>query len=212
LSRQHARTKEEEADGEEGAMSIAEGLALSGFSIKDGFVSPAQAGELRECAKTRESRGDFSAARIGGGGAEQRLENVRGDLTCWLSEPLLPAEIALLDLLEGLRLELNREAFLGLLDLELHYAKYPPNARYARHVDQPRGTVSRKLSTVLYLNSAWQRADGGELRLYRAGQDFIDIEPLGGRLVCFLTADREHEVLTARRERLSISGWFRGRS
>jgi SM-20-related protein len=39
----------------------------------------------------------------------------------------------------------------------------------------------------------------------------LDIEPLGGRLVCFLTAGREHEVLPAGRERLSISGWFRAR-
>jgi SM-20-related protein len=192
-------------------VSVAEALARDGFSVQDGFIPAAKAGELRECASLRETRGDFAAARVGGGGTEQRLENIRGDFTCWLEEPLLPAETALLRSLDELRSQLNREAFLGLLDLELHYAKFPPGARYARHVDQPRRTASRKLSLVLYLNSAWQRADGGELRLYCGGQDFIDVEPLEGRLVCFLTADREHEVLMARRERLSISGWFRGR-
>ncbi len=39
----------------------------------------------------------------------------------------------------------------------------------------------------------------------------VDVEPLGGRLVCFLTAGREHEVLPAQRERFSISGWYRER-
>jgi SM-20-related protein len=36
-----------------------------------------------------------------------------------------------------------------------------------------------------------------------------DILPLGGRLVLFLSDLIEHEVLPARRERYSITGWFR---
>ena len=192
-------------------MSIAADLGRSGISIQDRIISPAEARELRECASIRDVRGDFAAARIGAGGALQRLERVRGDFTCWLQEPLLPPERDLLERLEGLRLQLNREAFLGLLELELHYAKYPRGARYERHVDQPQGIEARKLSLVLYLNSQWQTADGGELRIRQDDSSFVDVEPLEGRLVCFLTADREHEVLTARRERLSISGWFRGR-
>jgi SM-20-related protein len=49
------------------------------------------------------------------------------------------------------------------------------------------------------------------LRLHETDDRAVDIEPVGGRLVCFLTPGRVHEVLPARRERLSISGWFRGR-
>jgi SM-20-related protein len=191
-------------------VSIAADLSRAAIAIQDGFVSPAEADLLRECARMRETRGDFAAARIGGHGAEQRLADIRGDLTCWLQEPLLPPESALLQRLEELRLQLNREAFLGLFELELHYARYPPGASYARHVDQPRGAATRILSLVLYLNLAWRHGDGGQLRIHGA-VDFTDVEPLEGRLVCFLTADREHEVLSARRDRLSISGWFRGR-
>ena len=117
----------------------------------------------------------------------------------------------LLDRLEELRLELNREATLGLFELELHYARYPPGASYARHVDQALRTSQRQVSLVLYLNADWQPADGGVLRLHETDDRTFDIEPVGGRLVCFLTPGRVHEVLTARRERLSISGWFRGR-
>jgi SM-20-related protein len=186
-------------------------LISGGISIQDRFISDAEVLALRECANARESRGEFAAARIGGQGAQQRRDNIRGDFTCWLREPLLPMEQVLLRRMEELRLQLNREAFLGAFELELHYAKYPPGSAYARHVDQPQGNPQRRVSLVLYLNPAWQRQDGGLLRIHGANDGFIDIEPLGGRLVCFLTAGREHEVRKACCERLSISGWFRAR-
>jgi SM-20-related protein len=116
-----------------------------------------------------------------------------------------------MDRLEALRLELNREATLGLFEMELQYARYPPGAGYARHVDQPLGTTLRKVSMVLYLNVDWEPHHGGLLRLHETDNLFLDIEPIAGRLVCFLTQGREHEVLPAQRDRLSISGWFRGR-
>jgi SM-20-related protein len=191
-------------------------LSSSGISIRDQFIQDAEVHALRECARTRDLRGEFAPARIGGQGAQQRREGIRGDFTCWLREPLLPMEQVLLRKMEELRLQLNCEAFLGLFELELHYAKYPPGSAYARHVDQPLGNSQRRVSLVLYLSSDWQRTDGGILRIHGAKEGgakdgFIDIEPLGGRLVCFLTSGREHEVLEARCERLSISGWFRAR-
>ena len=186
-------------------------LRAGGISIRDQFVSAADVLALRECARARELRGDFAPARIGRQGAERRRDHIRGDFTCWLSEPLLPAERLLMRRLEELRLQLNRDAFLGLFELELHYAKYPAGAAYSRHIDQPLGSTQRKVSLVLYLNSEGQSADGGMLRIHAADDEFIDVEPIAGRLVCFLTPGREHEVLQARRERLSISGWFRGR-
>jgi SM-20-related protein len=186
-------------------------LRASGISIRDQFVSAAEALALRECARDRELRGGFAPARVGRQGAEQRRDNIRGDFTCWLSEPLQPPERALLERMEILRRRLNREAFLGLFELELHYARYPAGAAYSRHVDQPMGSTQRKLSLVLYLNADWQSADGGILRIHAVDDRFVDVEPVAGRLVCFLTPGREHEVLQARRERLSISGWFRGR-
>ena len=192
-------------------MSASADLTLSGISIRDQFIAPAQIHALLQCAETRQARGDFAPARVGPRASAQRREDIRGDFTCWLREPLYPAERSLLDRLEQLRLELNLEATLGLFELELHYARYPPGAGYARHVDQPQGTAQRQVSLVLYLNADWQPADGGVLRLHETDDRILDIEPVGGRLVCFLTPGRVHEVLTARRERLSIGGWFRGR-
>jgi SM-20-related protein len=192
-------------------MSAGANLSADRISIRDQFVTPVQMRTLLDCARARHARGEFAPARIGQQAALQRREDIRGDFTCWLREPLYPAERILLAQLDTLRLELNRETFLGLFDLELHYAWYPPAAGYARHVDRPQGTVQRKVSLVLYLNPDWNDEDGGALRIYEAGRQRCDIEPVGGRLVCFLTADLEHEVLPARRDRWSISGWYRAR-
>jgi SM-20-related protein len=184
-------------------------LFANGLAVRDGFLSPARLRGLIGCAELRRARGDFAAARVG---ADHRLQqrDIRGDSTCWLSEPLFADERGLLDDLEALRLDLNR-GFLGLFDLEVHYARYPPGGGYARHVDQLYGCEQRQVSLIVYLNDAWTPAAGGELRVFGAAGDYLDIEPVGGRLVCFLTEGREHAVLATHRERLSLSGWFRRR-
>lgn len=192
-------------------MGIDAALKIDGVAVRDGFLTPALTRALIECAQQRRTGGDFEAARIGGERTLQRRADIRGDSTCWIVPPLLAPERTLLEELERLRLELNREALLGLFELELHYAWYPPGAAYARHVDQPQGRGQRQVSLVLYLNEGWTSAAGGELRLFDAAGGHRDIEPTAGRLVCFLTPGREHEVLPTQCDRLSISGWFRAR-
>jgi SM-20-related protein len=194
-----------------GTVNVGADLSAGGISIQEQFASHQEVLALQECARARQLRGDFAPARIGKQGAEQRRDNIRGDFTCWLREPLLPPERLLLKRMDELRLQLNGEAFLGLFELELHYARYPPGAGYSPHVDQPMGSTQRRLSLVLYLNLDWQAPDGGVLRIHNADESVVDVEPIAGRLVCFLTPGRIHEVLQARRERLSVSGWFRGR-
>jgi SM-20-related protein len=192
-------------------VSIDAGLSIDGLSVRDRFLAPSQVRALVDCANLRRERGDFQAARIGNERSSQRREDIRGDSTCWIVPPLLPAERTLLEELERLRLELNAQAWLGLFELELHYARYPPGAGYAPHVDQPQGRAQRRVSLVLYLNESWTPEAGGELRLFEAAGRHRDIEPIAGRLVCFLTPGREHAVLATQSERLSISGWFRAR-
>lgn len=192
-------------------MGIVAALAAEGIAVRDGFLTPALTSALIECAHQHRARGAFEAARIGGERSLQRRADIRGDSTCWILPPLLAPEQTLLEQLEHLRLELNREATLGLFELELHYAWYPPGAGYARHVDQPQGRGRRQVSVVLYLNEGWTSAVGGQLRLFDAAGGHRDIDPVGGRLVCFLTPGREHEVLPTTHDRLSISGWFRNR-
>ena len=186
-------------------------LYTAGIAVRDRFLTGAEVDALRLCAHTRRERGEFAAARIGAERSLQRLEEIRGDSICWLQEPLFAAERQLLERLEELRLQLNRDALPGLFELEMHYARYPPGTGYARHLDQPQRRDQRRLSLALYLNERWQAADGGELRIFCGDERHRDIEPLGGRLVTFLTDQREHAVMTTRRERLSLTGWFRTR-
>lgn len=189
-------------------MSPGADLIGRGISMRDDFASPAQVQELIECLQARRDRGEFVPARIGAGQWLQRREDIRGDSICWMNPPLRAAESQLLDCFEQLRLQLNREAFLGLFELELHYAAYPAGLGYARHSDQPRGNRRRKVSVVLYLNRQWSPSLGGELRIFDEDDGFIDVQPLAGRLIVFLTEGREHCVLPAHTERLSITGWF----
>lgn len=192
-------------------MGISEALGSTGIAVEDRYLDLARVRALHECLHERRARGDFSEARIGRDKTLQLNPGVRGDLTCWLSEPLFAAERELLSALEQLRLQLNRDLFLGLFELELHYAWYPPGAGYARHVDQPLGSTARRVSLILYLNEAWPCGAGGELELCDEQGASRRIEPLAGRLVCFLSEGREHAVLAAQQDRFSVAGWFRAR-
>ena len=99
----------------------------------------------------------------------------------------------------------------SLEDYQGHFAVYPNGAAYARHFDKLQGSDLRAISAALYLNDAWSAEDGGQLRMYLGGGRSEDVLPVGGRLVAFLSDRFEHEVLPARRERMSFTGWFRRR-
>jgi len=193
-------------------MDVSEELGIAGIAVRDHYLQPVQVRALLDCVHERQSRGEFAAARVGAAATLQRDPDVRGDLTCWLREPLWAAEQSLLLGFEQLRLQLNRDLFLGLFELESHYAWYPPGAAYARHVDQPYGRSARRVSLVLYLNENWDQHAGGELQIFNDRDGCRQIQPLAGRLVCFLAVGLEHAVLPARRDRFSVTGWFRVRA
>ena len=200
-----------DADGAVCADDLIESLRADGIAVRDRYLSASHLEALNRCAAARRGRGDFSQARIGTGKGLQRRADIRGDSICWLEEPLLAPERDLLALFDSMRRALNRALFLGLSDIEQHYACYPAGAGYARHVDQPRGCGARRLSSIVYLNERWRESDGGVLRCAGDGGDFREVEPVGGRLVLFLAEGREHEVLPTFSERLSVTGWFLGR-
>ncbi len=200
-----------DADGILRGDDLIDGLRADGIAVRDGFLDAPQVKALIECAAVRRDRGEFAHARIGAGRLLQRRPDIRGDSICWLEEPLMPAERSLIASLEDIRRCLNRSLYLGLHDVELHYARYPAGAAYARHVDRPLGRAARRLSSIVYLNEDWGEADGGTLRCSADGGDIREIDPRAGRLVLFLTEGREHEVSRTSRERLSVTGWFLGR-
>jgi len=159
--------------------------------------------------------GELRRAGIGRGESWQLREDIRGDYVRWIdfSTPG-PFSEFLAGYYEPLRLACNRELLLGLYEYEGHVTVYPPGRFYRRHVDQFRGAQHRKLSVILYLNDDWAKDDGGELRMYLPdgeGERVLDVLPEAGTLVAFLSHEIPHEVLPAKRERLSLTGWFRTR-
>ncbi len=162
------------------------------------------------CLALNES-GELRPARIGRGSSERLEPEVRGDFIAWLSEPELDAEQRLLARFDELRMALNRGLMAGLEDFQGHFALYHRGAGYARHFDRLAGTDVRAISAALYLNEDWAESDGGFLRIYTGGGASEDVMPLGGRLVAFQSDRFEHEVLPARRDRMSFTGWYRRR-
>ncbi len=195
-------------------MIAAEILISQAFAVQDQFLSLSEVDALILAAEQRRQQGEFCDAKIGVGASLHKDSAIRGDSTCWITEPKFAAEVALLEAFEQLRLRLNSNAYLGLFELELHYARYAPGSSYARHVDQPHGPRhnQRRVSLALYLNAWWRPGFGGELRFFESKGGYRDVDPIAGRLVCFLTEGREHAVMPALAPRLSISGWFRVRN
>lgn len=151
--------------------------------------------------------GELDKAGIGKQLDNQVNRDIRGDLTMWIepNEAMPITELAF-ERLRSLTVALNRELWLGLKDLEAHFAYYPAGTFYKRHADRFRNNPHRVISVVLYLNLNWQPDHGGKLRVYKEGGQ-IDIEPIGGRLVCF-RSELEHEVLPTHQPRYSLTGWM----
>ena len=189
-----------------------EQLAERGFGIVDEFVDARLLGSLRDRCRELHAAGALRPARVGRGTNQKLVPEVRGDFISWLQTPERDAEQSLLSRLDELRVSLNRALMTGLEDFQGHFAVYPQGASYARHFDRLVGSDLRAISAVLYLNDDWIEEDGGQLRMYLGGGRSQDVLPKGGRLVAFLSDRFEHEVLPARRERLSFTGWFRRRS
>ena len=192
---------------------LLEMLAQNGYASLPDFLpqdtSAALLGELH----TLYDAGKAFAAGIGLGNDYRVLSAVRNDSILWLDPAsLLPAQAVYWQAIEHLRLRLNRRYFLGLTDIETHFAQYSTGGFYKRHLDVFRGKSRRRISCVFYMNFHWSRADGGQLRLYLPGdqgETSVYILPLAGSLVVFDSQTIEHEVLPARRPRASLAGWMR---
>jgi SM-20-related protein len=194
--------------------SIVERIAEEGYAVIESFLNQQEVEALVLQAQSLQNSGEMHKATTG----IAKLENAarRGDFIHWIKESQASkAEMFYLGAMAELQQAINQAFFLGLFELESHFAIYPPGAGYQKHLDQFIGKEERKVSCILYLNDSWHSDDGGQLRMYldkKEDKRFIDITPQAGTLVVFLSSDFLHEVLPAKRERMSITGWFRTRS
>jgi SM-20-related protein len=186
-------------------------LTEQGFAVLPDALPESGWQALRAEAQDLLSRAAFSAARIGRGDDGRQDSGTRGGSVCWL-DPDMPAGGTFLRLMDDLRVSLNRTLFLGLDTFEAHYAHHLPGTFYELHVDRHFQTRTRVVSAVIYLNSAWPAAAGGEIVLFDAANThLLTLSPRGGTLVLFMSEGTPHEALKATRERWSIAGWFRCR-
>ncbi|MQR00867.1 2OG-Fe(II) oxygenase [Glaciimonas soli] len=191
--------------------SIIDDLAEHGWSHQRDFLSPELTLALAAQCRANAAAGNLIAAGVGRGTERTVQQGIRGDHIQWLEAGQSDPTDQFLQIIEQLRCRLNQELYLGLEEVECHFALYPPGAFYQKHVDRFHDDDHRVVSMVIYLNQDWLPEHGGALRLYPEGEPERDILPLGASLVLFLSAALPHEVLAATRERLSLTGWFRRR-
>jgi SM-20-related protein len=196
-------------------LRIVDDLAAHGWSQQNIFLPETLTRELAGECRKRAAEGELAPAGVGRGPFQEVREGIRGDHIQWLEAGQVEVCDRYLELMDSLRLALNRGLFLGLEDYESHFALYPPGAFYRKHVDRFRDDDRRMVSAVLYLNQAWLPEHGGQLRMYLnnelQGETHYDVQPTGGCLVVFLSGEIPHEVMPSTRERLSLTGWFRRR-
>jgi SM-20-related protein len=183
-----------------------ERLGARGWFLRDGFLTANEARAAHSELATVELRR--------AGMAKEHFDlDERGDRMAWLDARVAPPALAAVcTRLEALREALARDAWLPTLRAEIQVACYPGGGtRYVRHRDSFAQNNRRRITAIVYLNADWKLADGGHLRIFdgEAG-GAMDIEPVGGRLVGFLSERIEHEVLAAQAPRFAITAWCYG--
>lgn len=189
---------------------IANAIFHHGFCILDNYLQQDHYLALQTTVQSLHEQGLFCAAKIGSQSLKTHHTAIRNDHILWLDRDIGHDGIdTYLTTMDELCNTFNQTLFLGLVDYEAHFAVYPPNSFYKKHIDQFSTTKDRRISCVYYLNADWTEAFGGELILYdKNSQPMTTILPLGNRFVCF-DSEFPHEVRTAYQMRYSIAAWLK---
>ena len=186
------------------ADQILNDLDQHGFAlIDDAYSSEYTQALLEECTS---HFNQFRDAAIQNGVMSQ----IRSDHILWINDELKIAQQHI-DYLNALSEQLNQAFFLGIQEVEAHFACYNAGEFYALHRDNPQQKNGRLISTVYYLHEEWQEDWGGELRLQDKNEQWHVIPPKPNRIAIF-QSDLLHEVIQAKQQRLSITAWLRSRS
>ena len=180
-------------------------LAENDFVVVDDFLPDVLLKEVLHFFTEQET--EFRPAKIGQAHLEQRIPEIRSDMTYWLDKQRDQKLQVFFELIEELMEKLKRELFLSLQGYEFHFALYPPGGFYKPHLDQFDARSNRMISFIIYLNPNWKAGDGGELRIHKKERK-IDIEPIMNRAVLFRSDTVLHEVLSATKPRRSLTGWL----
>lgn len=149
-------------------------------------------------------------ANIGNQQHKQINEQIRNDSISWLNdyEPNQNVQ-KYQDFLIQMQSTLNQNLYLSLNNYETHFARYDKGNFYKKHKDNFQKSNNRIITLLTYLNKDWQVSHGGQLRVYKTENEFIDFAPKAGSVIIFISSDIEHEVLPSHSTRYSLTSWFR---
>jgi Rps23 Pro-64 3,4-dihydroxylase Tpa1-like proline 4-hydroxylase len=177
--------------------------------IDEGFLSGALSKGLQQNMLRLQKENLLSAAGTGNALVKEAGQKIRSDKICWLDkkhENVFEQEFLLQ--VEALIAYLNQTCYTGINGYEFHYAVYETGSFYKRHKDQFKTDSNRKYSLISYVNDNWLEADGGQLWLHHP-EAVQKILPHAQTAVFFKSDETEHEVTTAHRTRMSITGWLK---
>ena len=193
---------------------IVEAIATAGYYVGASIIDAALIIALRGRLQVLYAQQILRAAQVGRAGKLSSVTELRGDSIAWFDQDALdPVEARAMEQINSLRAALNEALYIGAMDTECHYARYPRGAFYKPHLDRFGSHDLRVVSLVFYLNARWRDHEGGELLINHQTGNLIErVLPRCGTMVAFLSAQFPHEVLPATRPRLALSGWMRRRA
>lgn len=198
---------------------LLEAVPRQGFGWMDGFLAGPEADAVRARVLELWTNGDLNEGEVEGG----NKQHLRSDRYLFMEEDdpaVAPFTRRLDQLVLSIAKEVDELKDLWLMRGRPMAAVYAgAGARYTPHYDCVAGDNGRKVTCVLYLNPFWKPGDGAELQLFPEAKGISpegqchEVEPLHGRLACFLCDSRNlHAVKpvaeTAKLPRVAISCWY----
>ena len=188
---------------------IVESFIKDKVGVSDFFLTGALATLLQQHIHRLHEGGQMVNAGIGNDSIQGHNKQIRSDKIHWLDKKNKHIEeLGFLEYVEDFIEYLNKTCYTGINAYEFHYALYEQGSFYKRHKDQFRNDSNRKYSLINYLNDDWLEADGGQLWVHQQGET-QKILPTSRKAVFFESNELEHEVTTAMRSRMSITGWLK---
>lgn len=193
---------------------LLDGLCEKNWTVLDDFLPLELIDSLNQELTEEYENGEFRQAGIGRKGINWQLKpEIRSDYVKWIdTDKLTSSQASYFETIEKLRMLINQNLFLSLNFFEAHFAVYPNQSFYKKHLDNHAGSNKRYISCILYLNKDWREDDNGKLRIYEEEKStsFVDVLPVYNRFVCMRSDIVWHEVLPTQnnRTRKSITGWL----
>jgi SM-20-related protein len=177
--------------------------------VAENFLTLKLAASLKVNLQDLFQKEQFHKAGIGDSDHLNHDKQLRSDQIYWLDRlHNNQFENQFFDLIDHFVSYLNSTCFTGITGYEFHYAFYEKGSFYKKHLDQFRTSSSRAFSMIIYLNSEWKIADGGQLCVFHDNHTQL-ISPQNAKCVFFKSSELEHEVLLTNEPRLSITGWLK---